>query len=183
MNRLHTFLAGIVPEPRRRWILGHAAELDAIDDRRARLRWMVGLLPLTTHALAAQLLCDPGSFLGGRLARLGTGALSVANLAGGVVLLAVSAAADLPILAAMPGAVLVTQGGYTLVHLRGAPRMSALQNVGSLVAAVLGMAAAAIGLALTVGAADPEYGPPTVAAAIALHGLVSLAAFTTQARR
>ena len=187
MSRVHAVIAALVPLPRRHWIEAHAAELGSIESPRARRRWMMGLIPLATRALWAQLHSEPRSFLGGTLAIAVAVTISIINALGGTGLLILYfTGADRPPLLLVLALVLAVQSGSTLVVVLGLFR-STLQRIlrihraGSAAALLIGIVGFSVGLAANLHPinGDPEYGPPTVALMIAAHGLASLLAFTT----
>ena len=116
------------------------------------------------------------------LAKLALYPLSTLNtLAGlGVIVLALFTAA-IPPWVAGPAAAVAAQGIYTLVwlrqHLPLPPHVGdllfATGEVAALVVGTTGLVAAAITQSTT---ADPEYGPPTILALVAVHGIVGLIA-------
>lgn len=186
MSRLHRLAAALVPPPRREWILAHHAEFDHIQGTWQRRRWMFGLVTITGVALAAQLRSDPRSFQGGTLMKIIVATLSVLNVAAGLGLaVLVVGLGDSPPMVPLLSAVLVIQGGYTLVVLSGvlsARWAIVLEVVGStlaLVAGGIGVVAGIVGNIDPVGG-DPEYGPLTVAMLIATHALASLLTFGGQ---
>lgn len=185
MRRAHRVLAAIVPEPRRDWIVAHAAELADIRNRRQRLRWMIGLIPLALRAAAGQLRHDPHTFLGGVLVRAVVVAASTVNLLAGIGLVTlVVSGHDVPLPVLAPALALVAQGGYTLALILGArgsagERPRQLQVWGSTLALLVGALWLIVGIVNNINPVDgdPEYGPMTIAVLLSGHGLASLLAF------
>ena len=187
MNRLHRFLASMVPEPRRQWVAAHAAELDQLEGRR-RLAWWLGVLPVTVFALAAQLRHDPHSFRGGTLMKVVVTTLSILNLVAGVALIAIWAFdAGHPASALGLGAALAAQGCLGIATeantLRRSHRASVVLLAASTIALVMGVAAFSIGFARNVNpaTADPEFGPMIMTLLIAAHGAATILGRTTSA--
>lgn len=186
MNRLYRFLYLIVRSPRNEWIRAHYAELRHVSGRWRRLRWTLGVLPVTVTALASQLRHDASEFRGGVLTRAIVVILSSINLAAAVGLLVVymtDSGHPLLLLAFIGG--LAVQALYSMVILKGGfggrPNAArVLQLVGSASALVVGAFGFILGVAANIDPinADPEYGPMTIALLFAMHGLASLLAFT-----
>lgn len=114
------------------------------------------------------------------LARIALYPLSVLNALAGFVVVSVAAfTAAIPLWVAAPGAAVALQGVYSLLWLRR--RVPLPTGVGVVVFAV-GEAAAlvtgAVGVTAAIisqsGGSDPEYGPPTLLALVAVHAVVGL---------
>ena len=115
-----------------------------------------------------------------------TTALSVVNVSAGfgLVVLHVATSDSPPTVLAL-GLALLIQGGFTLASMlnvfgfrHNAARK--VQLVGSTFAVIVGVAGFTAGFLANFEAAgiDPEYGPMTMALLVAVHGLVSLLAFS-----
>ncbi|RPI23671.1 MAG: hypothetical protein EHM57_03630 [Actinobacteria bacterium] len=182
MTGIHRLLASLVPGRRGEWLLAHGAELEALQGRLARLRWMAGLLSLFLRAIGAQLLADPRSFLGGALARSAVWMLSPILLMAGLGLAVLALSTD-PLEVGLFATVLVLQGGFTLLALSrrslAAPGRL-LQLAGSVAAALVGLAGfvSTLGRNFDPANPDPEYAPLTILLLIGTHGLLSVIAFT-----
>lgn len=108
--------------------------------------------------------------------------LSVLNAGAGSVLAAIAIFSDaVPMWVAAPAAAVVLQGGFTLAWLAGKlplapPVSSTLLTIGEGLALVVGAVGVVAAVIEQSGTVDPEYGPPTILALIAIHGAVGLVA-------
>jgi hypothetical protein len=182
MSTVYRLLASLVPGRSGDWLLAHGAELDALDEPAERRRWIAGLPRVFVTAMVGQLVKDPLSLRGGALMRTVVATLSAIEVAGGGALLTLAVLTE----TLGPGvfaAVLIVQGGFTLLLLAGAFRRFAeparhLQLAGSAAAVFVGLAGFAYGFLSNLAATDPEYAPMTLLLLVAMHGLASIAAFT-----
>jgi len=188
MNRIYLILFRMVPGPRNEWIRAHHAELENIPSGRQRWRWTLGLLPLALSALARHLRHEAGTFLGGTFVKTIVATASILNLTAGAGLLVLFTIETGPPLVVLVLAVtLLIQGGYTLTLMFGAfgshqYAATHLQLAGSTLALIAGTIGFATGFLANINPAnnDPEYGPMSIAAIIAVHAIASLLAFTSR---
>jgi hypothetical protein len=178
MNRLYGILSASIPPPGRDWIDAHWAEYSSIADRRLRRRWARGLAPIAVHAIVTQLWRHPRSFVGGSLARAAVTIAAGANLALGLGLLVLFAKQNQlgPAMLAF-ASVLIVLAVLSAVAVSSRQQSRPVMRPLFATIAVAGLAAIIVGTSLTIGAADPEYGPLAVALAVSSHS--ALAALAT----
>jgi hypothetical protein len=116
------------------------------------------------------------------LARLALVPLSTLNALAGTMLMVIALFTPaVPAWVAAPAAAVVTQGLSTLAWLRDTlplPRRisDVLFATGECAALVIGTTGIIAALIAQSATADPEYGPPTMLALVAVHGIVGLLA-------
>lgn len=114
------------------------------------------------------------------LARLALYPLSVLNaLVGFALVVVASSTSAVPVWVAGPAVAVATQGVYSLLWLQRRVALPAVAGdvlfaVGEAVALVVGVVGVIAALVAHGGATDPEYGPPTMLALVAVHAAVGL---------
>ena len=185
MRRIDHFIA-LLPEGDRRWVESHLAELQVIDSRWGRVRWRLGLVPMTLAVLFDVLfrrqLTHEGARTMKRLTFLGSSVVAIA----GLTLLLIWAVADQPSSMLWVGALTTAIGTTTLAALRTMPhRLSRSTGLTTgLIGLLVGLAGVGFGTlqALQPGNADPEYGPIALLAIVAINGLVTVITFVDRSR-
>ncbi|KAA3635794.1 MAG: hypothetical protein DWP92_10490 [Armatimonadetes bacterium] len=184
MRYIYRVLIGVVPPPFDAWIRAHQAELAFIQNRSSRVRWRLGLVPLSVVTFGWLFAHAPRSLIGGTLMRTILATLSIINTTAGVGLAVLYFVDSGPALVAVLSVGLILQGLYTLAVLAGAlgTRLEVgrhVQLVGSTLSLVVGTVGVLAGLVtnLSANAVDPEYGPMAVAMLLVFHGLFSLITF------
>lgn len=155
------------------WIQAHLAEADVIEGRLRRMSWRAGSV-VTFVAVAV-------SSTGGTM-KISLVALSLVNLFAGLALVVLwFVMGREPMIVLGLAAVLIVQGGSTLLYVSGAfDRVRrAARNVlvaGSAAALAVGAAGFITGVVVNLQPAnpDPEYGPMSVAFLLAAHGCLAL---------
>ena len=157
--------------------MAHSMELEQITGRARRARWTLGLVPLTARVLWNQLRYHPRSFGGGSLVRSALAVFVVANgtIASGLLLLFIWNSNSPPSVLAFVS-VLVAQAAYSVFLILRRRRPPAFMQRMLVVASAIGIISFIAALGVSIGASDPEYGPPTVVLVVSLHAAMSYAA-------
>jgi len=185
VSRLHRAIARLIPEPHREWLLAHDSEGASIEGRAARLRWMLGALPIAGRAIASQAVHDPRSLLGGALMRTVVVTMSLLVAAVGTIVLGAYALMTEHPATMLPFALVpIVQGAFTLLFALGKlNKLGGIARLLELSGSTLALSVGAVGFAygvvvnLTPMNVDPEYAPMAVSLLVAMHGLIALLAF------
>lgn len=175
---------------KRSWLHAHLAEADVVEGRLRRILWRAGSVSTLGAVAVSTLVRDPMSVVRGGTMKVAPVVLSAVNLLAGLalVVLWLSIGRE-PLVVLVLAAVLMVQGGYTLVYVAGwldraRPAARNVLLAGSAAALVVGSIGFITGAIVNMQPAnpDPEYGPMTVAVLLAAHGAITLASAIADGR-
>ena len=184
MKMLRRLALRLSPPHRRDWIEGYLAESDHVDGRLRKTLWTLGLLPFVGSMLISQLFRSPRSQAVEKTWTRVLVASSLILLVGGVALIGIWLRTEQPLNMALLGAVLTALAAAAVVMVlkRGKLPDTRFSTLAAAVGA-LAVGVGSLGFVISVASAaqagaDPEFGPMTAAALVALHGFAMVVTFT-----